>query len=96
LDTETYKSPETSATGFYTFALWWGINNGLLKREIYLQPAIKAWQAMVKSVQPDGMLGFVQLIGNSPQNVSANKNEVYGTAAPMLAGLEVAKYIEKN
>ena len=96
LDTVTYKSPETSATGFYTFALWWGINNGLLKKEIYLQSAIKAWQAMVEAVQSDGMLGFVQPIGDSPQNVPAHKNEVYGTAAFMLAGLEVARYIEKN
>jgi rhamnogalacturonyl hydrolase YesR len=96
LDTVTYKSPETSASGFYTFALWWGINNGLLKKEDYLQPAIKAWQAMVNAVQPDGMLGYVQPIGDAPQNVSAHKNEVYGTAALLLSGLEVAKYIEKN
>jgi rhamnogalacturonyl hydrolase YesR len=96
LDTVTYKSPETSASGFYTFALWWGINNGLLNKEVYLQPAIKAWQAMVKAVQPNGMLGYVQPIGDAPQNVSAKKNEVYGTAALMLSGLEVAKYVEKN
>lgn len=96
LDTVTLKSPETSATGFYTYALWWGINNGLLKKEVYLKPAIKAWQAMVNAVQPDGMLGYVQPIGDAPENVSVQKNEVYGTAALMLAGLEVAKYIEKN
>ena len=96
LDTETYKSPETSATGFYTFALWWGINNGLLKKRVYLQPAIRAWEAMVKAVQPDGMLGYVQPIGDAPQNVSAQKNEVYGTAAFMLAGLEIASYIMQN
>ena len=94
LDTVTYKSPETSASGFYTFALWWGINNGLLNKEVYVQPATKAWQAMVKAVQTNGMLGYVQPIGDAPQNVSAQKNEVYGTAAFMLAGLEVAKYIE--
>jgi rhamnogalacturonyl hydrolase YesR len=76
LDTETYKSPETSATGFYTFALWWGINNGLLKKRVYLQPAIRAWEAMVKAVQPDGMLGYVQPIGDAPQNVSAQKNDL--------------------
>lgn len=51
---------------------------------------------MVKAVQPDGMLGYVQPIGDAPQNFSATKNEAYGTAALMLAGLEVAKYIEKN
>lgn len=96
LDMEHFKSPETSATGFYTYALWWGINHGLLKKKAYMPAAINAWEAMVRAVQPDGMLGYVQPIGDAPQNVSAEKNEVYGTAAFMLAGLEVAKYIENN
>jgi unsaturated rhamnogalacturonyl hydrolase len=96
LDTITFKSPETSATGFYTYALWWGINNRLLDKKVYLLPAIKAWKAMVKAVQPTGMLGYVQPIGDAPQNVSAEKNEVYGTAAFLLSGLEVAKYVEKK
>ncbi len=51
---------------------------------------------MVKAVQPTGMLGFVQPIGDAPQNVSAEKNEVYGTAAFMLAGLEVIEYVVNN
>lgn len=96
LDTVTFKSPETSATGLYTFALWWGINNGLLSKDVYLKPAQNAWKAMVQAVHPDGMLGYVQPIGDAPQNVSTHKNEVYGTAALMLSGLEVSKYIDKE
>lgn len=94
LDTVTYTSPETSATGFFTYALWWGINNDLLDKETYLKPAIKAWQAMVRAVHPNGMLGFVQPIGDAPQNVSYLKNEVYGTAALILSGLELSKYLD--
>lgn len=96
LDPASYPAPETSASGFFTFGLWWGINNGLLDKKEYLTPSIKAWQAMVKAVQPTGMLGYVQPIGDTPQNIAASKNEVYGTAAFMLAGLEVVKYIENN
>jgi rhamnogalacturonyl hydrolase YesR len=96
LDPASFPSPETSATGFYTFALWWGINHGLLDKETYLQPAIRAWQAMVSAVQSSGMLGYVQPIGDAPENVSAQKNEVYGTAAFILAGLEVSKYAERK
>jgi hypothetical protein len=34
------------------------------------------WEAMLKAVQPDGMLGYVQPIGDAPQNVSAQKNDL--------------------
>ncbi len=92
LDPVTYPSPEASATGFFTFGLWWGINNGLLSEKEYLPAAKKAWSAMVAAVHPDGKLGYVQPIGDAPQNITADKNEVYGTAAFALSGLEVAAY----
>lgn len=96
LDYRTYSSPETSASGFFTYALWWGINKGILNESFYKKYAVKAWKAMVSAVHPNGMLGYVQPIGDAPQNITADKNEVYGTAALALAGLEVAKYAEKN
>lgn len=96
LDYETYTSPETSASGFFTYALWWGINRGFLDEAKFLLPATKAWQAMVTAVHPNGMLGYVQPIGDAPQNITADKNEVYGTAAFALAGLEVARYAERK
>jgi rhamnogalacturonyl hydrolase YesR len=96
LDPESFPSPEASATGFYTYGLWWGINNGLLDKESYLEPATWAWEAMVKAVQPSGKLGYVQAIGDTPKNVSAHSYETYGTAAFTLAGLEVSKYLTKS
>lgn len=96
LDPETYPSPETSATGFFTYGLWWGINEGLLDENLYLPIAKRAWNAMVRAVQPSGMLGYVQPIGDRPENISAEKNEVYGTAALALAGLEVCRYLERK
>ncbi len=93
LDTENYTSPETSATGFFTYALWWGINRGLMGEE-YVPKAEKAWKAMVAAVHPGGKLGYVQPIGDAPENISFEKNEVYGTAAFALAGLEAARYAE--
>lgn len=95
LDRESYPAPETSATGFFTYALWWGINNGLLDKKTYLPAARAGWEAMVRAVQPSGMLGYVQPIGDRPENISADKNEVYGTAALALAGLEVCRYLER-
>lgn len=96
LDYETYTSPETSASGFFTYGLWWGINRGFLDEKTYLPVATKAWTAMVSAVHENGMLGYVQPIGDAPQNITAEKNEVYGTAAFALAGLEVAQHANKK
>jgi rhamnogalacturonyl hydrolase YesR len=96
LDYETFSSPETSASGFFTFGLWWGINRNLLDKKTYLPIAKKAWEAMVAAVHENGKLGYVQPIGDTPQNITSDKNEVYGTAAFALAGLEVARFASDN
>ena len=96
LDPQSYPTPETSASGFFTYGLWWGLNEGLLDEERYLPTARRAWEAMVRAVQPSGKLGYVQPIGDRPENISAEKNEVYGTAALALAGLEVCRYLEHH
>ncbi len=44
---------------------------------------------MVKAVQPDGMLGWVQRIGEKPGATSADTTEVYGVGAFLLAGSEM-------
>ena len=86
LDPASYPSPETSSTGFFTFALWWGINYGLLDEDIYLPYAYKGWKALVASVHPNGMLGWVQPVGADPQKVTKDMTEVYGAGAFMLTG----------
>ena len=93
LDREYYPNPETSATGFIAYALWWGINNGILKEKEYLPYAWKAWTALAKSVDPEGKLGRVQEIGDAPKNIGEDSNEVYGTAALILTGLEICKHL---
>ena len=72
--------------------MWWGINNGVLDEEIYLKSAINGWNAIVGSVQKDGMLGWVQPVGQDPKKVTAEMTEVYGPAAVMLAAMEILKF----
>jgi unsaturated rhamnogalacturonyl hydrolase len=96
LDPESYPIKETSGTGFYCYALLWGLNHGLLNKWQYWPVVKKAWIAMVTSVQPDGMLGYVQPIGASPDKVNAQSNEVYGTGAFLLAGAQLYQYLHKN
>jgi rhamnogalacturonyl hydrolase YesR len=92
LDPESYPGGEASGSGFYTYALAWGINNGLLNRTEYLPVVKKAWLGMCSLIQPDERVGWVQQIGSDPQaNFSASVTEMYGTGAFLLAGSEVIK-----
>jgi rhamnogalacturonyl hydrolase YesR len=89
LDPESRPNPETSGTGFFVYALAWGINNGLLDRAAYEPHVRKGWEAMVRAMHADGMLGWVQQIGAEPGSATFDSTEVYGVGALLLAGAEV-------
>ena len=91
LDPASFPIKETSGTGFYCYALAWGINNGLLDAETYAPVTLKAWKALNECVHPSGKLGFVQKIGDSPASVGYEDTEVYGVGAFLLAGTEIMK-----
>ncbi|MBL7966246.1 MAG: glycoside hydrolase family 88 protein [Prolixibacteraceae bacterium] len=92
LDPASYPGGEASGSGFYTYALAWGINNGLLSKDKYLPVVQKAWKGMNTLIQPDGHVGWCQPIGADPRkNFTAESWEVYGTGAFLLAGSEVIK-----
>ncbi|MGQ8336192.1 glycoside hydrolase family 88/105 protein [Sunxiuqinia sp. A32] len=92
LDPNSYPGGETSGSGFYTYALAWGINNGLLDKETYLPVVEKAWIALNGLVYKNGKVGWVQPIGADPRsNFTSASWEVYGTGAFLLAGSEVIK-----
>ncbi|HEX8149550.1 MAG TPA: glycoside hydrolase family 88 protein, partial [Pyrinomonadaceae bacterium] len=59
LDPSEAPMPETSSTGFFCYALAWGVNNGHLERKTYLPVLKRAWQGLVDSVREDGKLGWV-------------------------------------
>jgi unsaturated rhamnogalacturonyl hydrolase len=89
LDADSVPNPETSGTGLLTYGLAWGINNGLLDKAQYDPAVQRGWAALVNAMQPDGMLGWVQPIGDRPGATSQNQTEVYGVGALLLAGSEV-------
>ena len=88
---ETYNHGEVSGSGFYTYALAWGINNGLLDKTTYLPAVKKAWKAMAKCQHKNGMVGWVQNIGAFPEPASEGSWQNFGTGAYLLAGSEVLK-----
>ncbi|MBC6994630.1 glycoside hydrolase family 88 protein [Neolewinella lacunae] len=91
LEPEAWPHGETSGTGFYTFALAWGINKGLLDRNEYLPTVTKAWRALTKVQREDGKVTWVQNIGYDPKPASAESWQNFGTGAFLLAGSEVLK-----
>src|SRR5260370_19040914 len=88
LDPQSYPVKETSGSGFYAYALAWGVNQGLLDSAKF-KPAIrKAWTALAGCVDTDGKLTHVQPIGSDPKKFADDSTEVYGVGAFLLAGSE--------
>ncbi len=96
LDPASYPLKETSSSGFFCFALAWGINNGFLDRAASLPAVEKAWAALVGCVAPDGKLTHVQPIGADPKKFDPGATEVYGVGAFLLAGTEVYKLAQAS
>jgi rhamnogalacturonyl hydrolase YesR len=91
LDSASYPLKETSGSGFYAYALAWGVNEGLLDRASVTPVVLKAWAALNACVAPDGKLTHVQPIGADPKKFPADSTEVYGVGAFLLAGSEVLR-----
>ena len=89
LDPDAYPAPEVSGTGFYTFAIAWGIRHHMLDRKKYLPVVEKAWRGMLKHIYADGRLGSIQPIGAEPGKYNPSSSYVYGTGAFLLAGSEL-------
>jgi rhamnogalacturonyl hydrolase YesR len=89
LDPGSYPLKETSGSGFFVYALAWGINQGLLDRATYQPVVDKAWAALVDCVNSDGKLTYVQPVGSDPKAFSTDSTEVYGVGGFLLAGSEM-------
>jgi rhamnogalacturonyl hydrolase YesR len=82
--------PETSGTGFFTYGLAWGVKAGLLDRAAYEPAARRGWAALVRAIQPDGRLGYVQQVSDRPEIVAPTDTQFYGTGAFLLAATAIA------
>jgi unsaturated rhamnogalacturonyl hydrolase len=91
LDPGSYPNPETSCSGFFVYALAYGINSGLLDKEKYLPVVLRGWKALEKAVFPDGKLGWVQPVAQDPMETTIEMTEVYGVGAFLLAASEIYK-----
>lgn len=89
LDPDDPAGPETTGSAFFTYAMAWGINHGILDAATYRPLVLRAWAALADKVQPNGLLGFAQRAGDQPEPSTASDHALYGTGGLLLAGLEV-------
>ena len=86
---DSFSSPETSGTGFITYGLAWGVNNGLLDVKKYKCAIQQGWQGLVRAVHKNGKLGWVQQVASAPGSATFDDSQLYGVGAFLLAGAEM-------
>lgn len=89
LDADSYPLPEISGSAFITYALAYGVNEGILDRAKYRPAVEKAWAGMLTHVYADGRLGCIQPVGAAPGAYTETSSYVYGVGAFLLAGAEI-------
>ncbi|MEI7910273.1 MAG: glycoside hydrolase family 88 protein [Verrucomicrobiota bacterium] len=87
---------ESSGSAFFVYAMAWGVNRGLLPAATFRPRIMLGFQALTRNIQPTGMLGYVQKVGEAPdkQDTGADSTEVYGTGAYLLAGAEILRMLD--
>jgi rhamnogalacturonyl hydrolase YesR len=96
LDPASYPMKETSGSSFFCYALAWGVNEGVLDRKPYAAAALRAWDAVVGCLDPDGRLTHVQPVGYTPVKFDASHTEPFGVGAFLLAGSEIHRMALNN
>ena len=91
LDPEELPNSEASGTVFFTYAMAWGMNHGLLNKEQLLPVVAKGWTAVLAMRRPDGILGFVQGVSDRPGLSLTERTQLYATGGALLAATELQK-----
>lgn len=90
-DPKDFGTKESSCTGFFTYGLAWGINNGILSKEEYLPVVKNSWAGLVSVVSDEGKVQWGQLVGASPYVVLQEDSHEYVTGMFLLAASEMYK-----
>jgi rhamnogalacturonyl hydrolase YesR len=100
LDESQAPGYETSGTAFFTYGFLWGINNGILEKNIYSPVANKGWEYLTRiALQANGQVGFVQPVGeraDQHKNVNAGTTADFGVGAFLLAASEMARLLNSD
>ena len=96
LDPGDYAEAEVSGSALFTYALAWGVNEGLLDGKVYRPVIAKAWAGMLRHVYADGRLGGIQQTGAEPAPFRATASYTYGVGGFLLAGSEIRRMGEHS
>lgn len=99
-DPTHFEGKETSGTALFLYGMAWGVNNGLLEKEVYMPSITKAWNAISKeAIHDNGYMGFLQGTGKEPKDgqpvtyTSKPDFEDYGLGCFLLAASEMYKLV---
>lgn len=98
--TDSRNWEESSGTSMFVFALFTGLELGILDKNTYLSPAVKGWTAVAKQLGTDGRLnniaaGFWPKKGTADEYLTAGKaaaGNSHGTAGFLWAASSIIRY----
>lgn len=93
LNADIYPMPETSGTGLFTYAIMYGINQGILPADKYLPIVRKGWDAMVKAVNTEGKVGWTQMVAQKPGKVVKKDTRAYSVGSLLMIASELYRYL---
>ena len=96
LNADIYPMPETSGTGLFTYAIMYGINQGILPADKYLPIVRKGWDAMVKAVNTEGKVGWTQMVAQKPGKVVKKDTRAYSVGSLLMIASELYRYLYNN
>ena len=96
LNADIYPMPETSGTGLFTYAIMYGINQGILPADKYLPIVRKGWDAMVKAVNTEGKVDWTQMVAQKPGKVVKKDTRAYSVGSLLMIASELYRYLDNN
>ena len=94
IQTAELDIPENSGSAFFCYGFAWGINNGLLDRDLFEKPMVKAWKELTQYINKEGRLGYVQPVGKDPKPYDEDSWHEFGTGAFLLAASEYINFLK--
>ena len=91
-----YRMPESSSTAFFTAGFAWGVKEGVLDKETYLPIIVKGWDALNKSIHPDGFMGWVQPVDAAPRPSHPKSTQEYAVGLFLYAGAQIYQLVERG
>ncbi|WP_308198911.1 glycoside hydrolase family 88 protein [Chitinophaga sedimenti] len=95
LDPGEHPRGESSCSALALYGLAWGINAGVLSRDVFGPVVEKGWARLSQNVSAAGKLGYVQKVSDGPGAFGPEDTQIYAAGAYLMAGCEMYKYLKQ-